>query len=335
MARAFVTGSTGLLGNNLVRELRARGHEVRALVRSPDKAATQLPADVELVRGDLGDVAAFADAIDGCDLVFHTAAYFREYFQPGHHDALLRRLNVDATVELLEAADRRGVRAFVHTSSSGVVGRGPHGALGDESTAPAPIATANRYFASKVEAERAVDAFLVDHQLPVVVVRPGWMFGPGDAAPTSAGQVVLDVARGRLPGTPRTSSTTVDARDVAVAMITAADKGAPGERYNLAGPVLTMSEVAHAIAAAAGVRPPRELPDVLVNVVAVAAESLARITGRPALVTREAVAALREGATASSSKAERELGFAARPFTQTAHDTVAWYRGTGMLTPAK
>lgn len=334
MARAFVTGSTGLLGNNLVRALRGRGHEVRALVRSPDKAATQLPDDVELVRGDLGDVAAFADALDGCDLVFHTAAYFREYFGPGEHDADLRRLNVDATVALLEAADRRGVRTFVHTSSSGVVGRAPDGGLGDETTAPPPIASSNRYFASKVEAERAVDAFTARHDLHVVVVRPGWMFGPGDAAPTSAGQVVLDVVRGRLPGTPRTSSTTVDARDVAAAMVAAADKGAQGERYNLAGPVLTMGEVARAVAAAAGVRAPRELPDAVVNIVAVAAESLARISGRPAMVTRKAIATLREGAAASSAKAERELGFAPRPFAQTARDTVAWYRAAGMLAPA-
>lgn len=331
MARAFVTGSTGLLGNNLVRELRARGHDVRALVRSPQKAAAQLPADVELVRGDLGDIGAFADALDGCDLVFHTAAYFREYFRPGDHDRDLRRLNVDATIALLEAADLRGVRTFVHTSSSGVVGRAPDGGLGDETTAPPPIATRNRYFASKVEAERAVDDFSRTHDLPVVVVRPGWMFGPGDAGPTSAGQIVLDVARRRLPGAPRTASTTVDARDVAAGMIAAADKGAPGERYNLAGPVLTMAEVTAEIAAAAAVRAPRELPDLMTDIVALASEGFARVSGRPPMVTREAVATLREGASASSAKAERELGFTPRPFAETARDTVAWYRAAGLL----
>src|SRR5690349_9143977 len=99
--KAFVTGSTGLLGVNLVRLLRERGHEVRALVRSPEKARRLLgDTGAQVVAGDLEDVDAFAPALGGCDVVFHTAAYFREYFGPGDHWPALERLNVHATLQL-------------------------------------------------------------------------------------------------------------------------------------------------------------------------------------------------------------------------------------------
>lgn len=106
--RAFVTGSTGLLGSNLVRELLAEGHRVTALVRSRAKAARVFAGlDVALIEGDLADVAAFAPALAGHDVLFHTAAFFREYYQPGDHWPTLKALNVDSTMALLRAARPR------------------------------------------------------------------------------------------------------------------------------------------------------------------------------------------------------------------------------------
>ena len=104
--KAFVTGSTGLLGNNLVRALLAQKHQVKALARSQRKAE-QLLGDTaaEIVVGDMDDVAAFADELAGCDVLFHGAAFFREYFQPGDHWATLKRINVDTVIESFEAAE--------------------------------------------------------------------------------------------------------------------------------------------------------------------------------------------------------------------------------------
>jgi dihydroflavonol-4-reductase len=104
--KAFVTGATGLLGNNLVRELLGRGYEVKALVRSREKAE-KLFGDlaIEYVVGDMEDVPAFAAELAGSDVLFHTAAYFREYYQPGEdHWGKLKRINIDGTVEILNAA---------------------------------------------------------------------------------------------------------------------------------------------------------------------------------------------------------------------------------------
>jgi dihydroflavonol-4-reductase len=113
---AFVTGSTGLLGNNLVRLLVGRGHRVRALARSRRKAAEQFAGlDVEVIEGDMTDVPAFRDALRGIDVLFHTAAYFRDSYKGGRHWDELFRVNVRGTEALLAAAFEAGVRRLVHT----------------------------------------------------------------------------------------------------------------------------------------------------------------------------------------------------------------------------
>lgn len=121
--KAFVTGSTRLLGNNLVRQLLAEGHEVIGLTRSAEKSERMLGDTAATpVVGDIQDIEGFADHLNGCDVVFHTAAYFREYYSKGDHLAKLEAINVTATLDLMAASDARGVKTFVHTSSAGTIG---------------------------------------------------------------------------------------------------------------------------------------------------------------------------------------------------------------------
>ena len=130
--KAFVTGSTGFLGSNLVIALLERGYEVKALARNRQKAQKVLGnLKLEIVEGDLDNIAAFAPALQDCDVLFHTAAYFCEYYAPGNHWATLEKLNVTATIELLTAAEKHGVKRAVHTSSSGVIGMKPNHQPGD------------------------------------------------------------------------------------------------------------------------------------------------------------------------------------------------------------
>lgn len=326
--RALVTGATGLLGSNLVRQLRDQGHEVRALVRSPEKARALLGGlDVDLAAGDVRDVTSYERHLPGTDVVFHTAAYFREYFGPGDHAALLRTTNVDAVRDLLEAAAAAGVTTVVHTSSSGVIGARPDGSASDESTPPNGLSLRNAYFASKVAAEQVVREAVARLPLRVPMVLPGWMWGPGDAAPTSAGQLVGDFLDRRLPGVPPGGGQVTDARDVARGMIAAADKGASGERYAMLGPWVSLAEVLRLLEAATGVPAPRlRVPGALALGVAAVSEAVARVTGRPTVVTREGVRTVLDPRTVSSARAERELGVTFRPLAETVTDTVTWIR---------
>jgi len=135
--RAFVTGSTGLLGNNLVRSLLQAGHEVLALARSKDKARRELgDTTARIIIGDVRNLADFAYDLKGVDVLFHTAAYFREYYNPGDHSNAVELTNVTGTMDLAQPAHAIGVEKMIFTSSAGIIGMQPDGTPGDEQTPP-------------------------------------------------------------------------------------------------------------------------------------------------------------------------------------------------------
>ncbi|MEO7908605.1 MAG: SDR family oxidoreductase [Roseiflexaceae bacterium] len=327
--RAFVTGSTGLLANNLVRLLLQQGHQVSALVRSPEKAARLFAGlNVQLVVGDMQDVAAFGPALAGHDALFHTAAYFREYYQPGDHWQTLEAINIQGTIALLSEAERHSVKKVIYTSSNGVIGTRASGEPSDERDPPDAGQTNNLYFRSKVLAEQAVDTFLKHSQLPVVLILPGWMFGPGDAAPTSSGQLVLDFLNHRLPGIVPGAGDPVDVRDVAQAMINAVERGRSGERYIVAGgEVVSFGRLAGLLEQVSGVPAPRlRIPYPAAFAYAWASEIYGRWTGKPVLATINGLRTLRRARLTSSEKARRELGATFRPLIETLRDEVTWFR---------
>jgi dihydroflavonol-4-reductase len=326
--KVFVTGSTGLLGNNLIRALEAGGYTVVGLVRSEEKRRRLLgDTRATLVTGDMRDVPAFASVLDGCELVFHAAAYFREYYQPGDHQKALEEINVQATLALMREADRRGVRRFVHVGSAGTIGANPDGSPGDEETPPGPLQTTNLYLRSKVLGDDAIRAWKPPHGMEVIEILPGWMWGPGDAAPTSAGQMVLDFLARRIPGIADGGISVVDARDVAAAMIAGSQRGRAGERYIVGGEYRSMEEIMEGLARASGVpAPARKLPHALLMTLAFVVELYGRLTGRPTLITRQGVRVMHAKHQVSSRKAERELGVRFRGFDETLRDVVAWHR---------
>jgi dihydroflavonol-4-reductase len=334
--KAFVTGSTGFLGNNLIRALLERGYEVKALVRSREKAQRILgDLKLEIIEGDLDNVPGFASALEGCDALFHTAAYFREYYAPGDHWPTLERLNITATIELLQAAEGAGVKRAVHTSSSGVIGMKPGHQPGDENTAPSVTQLENLYFRSKKKADEAILEFTKRSRLEIVTVLPGWMHGPGDAAPTAGGQVVLDLLARKMPALLDGGTTAVDVRDVANGMILALEKGKPSDRYILAGKYVSLEQLGRAVERSSGVPAPKlTLPASAALAVAWITERVTAITKQPSSMTVAGVKTMLGKEVVSSDKAIRELGVSFRDFDETARDAVNWFRANGYTADA-
>lgn len=328
--KVFVTGSTGLLGNNLVRELVAAGHEVIGLTRSHEKAQWLLgDSGARFVVGDMRDIAGFADALDDCDAVIHTAAYFREYYAPGDHSASLEEINIQGTLALMREADRRGITRFVHTSSSGTIGHKPDGSPGDEDTPPGAEQMRNLYFKSKFDGDAKIRAFESQNGMRIVEILPGWMWGPGDAGPTGAGQLALNFVSGKLPAVPGGGNNTIDARDVAAATVAALEHPDPADRYIVAGEHRYLHDLMKVLAEQTGQRAPMKIPNWMALVYGYASETWARLTGGVPTAPLSGVRTMSEVHRVSSARAVEELGATFRPFEETARDVLAWYERHG------
>lgn len=328
---AFVTGATGLLGNNLVRLLLAEGYRVKALARSAQKATEQfgelIGKHLEVVLGDLTQVEAFAAALQGCEVIFHTAAYFRESYKGGRHLAALHKTNVEGTQNLLNHVYAAGIRRMVHISSIAVLGRNATG-LTDETMVLAREAAPDDYYRSKIETEEVIFAFLDSHQdMHISLVLPGWMHGPGDLGPTSAGQFVQDYLQQKIPGVIDAAFSVVDARDVAQVALASSTKGERGERYLAAGHPVTMAKLLQMMEAVSGVPAPRrKLPRSMLYAIAFLQELYARLTGRPVLLSLATVSNMANdyGREFSAEKIRRRFGQGFRPMEETLADEVMW-----------
>lgn len=325
--KAFVTGSTGLLGNNLVRTLLEGGHEVWGLARSKEKARTQLgDTTARIVIGDVRNVAEFAYELKGVDVVFHTAAYFREYYTLGNHSDAVERTNVTGTAELAKAAYAMGVGKMIYTGSASTVGLQPDGSPGDEQTPSWPGAAKNLYLKSKEQAERWLRDFAREKRFFVATALPAWMWGPYDFGPTPSGKFVFDAIAHKLPPMlPPGGSAVADVRDVAAAMLRIAERGRSGERYILSSGFAELADIIAKLAALTGAKPPtRRIPFAPAVLLATAVETWSRITGVSSPMSVEAIRLMNARLNVSSAKAKKELGVTFRPFAATLADTFLW-----------
>jgi len=330
---ALVTGATGLLGSNLVRKLVESGVTVRALARSKEKAQKLFRSlGLEIAVGDINDPKTFVDRLSGVDIVFHTAAYFRDNYKGGNHWDQLYTTNVAGTANLLKECYQAGIRRFVHISSTAVL-RGQPGHIADEGTLRLE-SEADDYQRSKILSDQEVLKFLAAHpDFWAAFVLPGWMHGPGDSGPTSAGQTVLDFLKGKMPGIPPGSFSVVDVRDVADTAIRVAESGKRGDRYLAAGRNVTMEDLFNDLEQISGIRAPRnKVPMAVVYLLGAIGEIRARITGRPVLIGWATVQLLAKESGRQHfdhQKSERELGIRFREIPETLRDAITWFKANG------
>lgn len=322
----FVTGSTGLLGNNLVRELIARNYQVKALARSFEKAKKQFQGlNVEIVIGDLSEVSIFKSHFENVDILINTAAYFRDNYKGGNHWNELVKTNIEDTKKLIEAAVAKGVKNIVHTSSIAVLDAPPNTFI--DETMSRNIKNADNYYKSKIMSEEAVRSIAEKHpDVKFTYILPGWMFGPGDLGPTSSGQLIQDFINRNIPGIPPGTFSVVDARDVAIAHINAAEFGINGERYLAAGNEKNMKEIFKQIEAVTKIKSPKfKIPFFVLYGIAIANEIYSAITNKPILMSLGSVMLLKKekGKTRfNHEKSFKQLNLKFRKLEVTIKDTI-------------
>jgi dihydroflavonol-4-reductase len=329
---SLVTGATGFVGAAVARALLVAGLPVRVLARPRSDGRNLAGLDVEIAQGSLEDAASLARAVAGCRYVFHVAADYRLWVPD---PAAMFRANVEGTRALMLAALAAGVERIVYTSSVATLGI-VAGGVADEATPSAYGDMIGPYKQSKFAAEEAVRALVLERGLPAVIASPSTPVGPGDVKPTPTGRIIVEAAKGRIPGYVDTGLNLVHVDDVAAGQLLAAEHGRIGERYILGGDDMSLAEILTEVTRAVGRRPPSlKIPYAMILPIAAGAEMMARLTGREPFTTLDGVRMSRKKMYFSSAKANRELGYAPRPARAAIVDAVAWFEANGYLTKGR
>lgn len=327
----LVTGATGLLGSHLTELLIARGDRPRVLVRPGDSMNGLADANVDICWGDLADRAALEAAVTGVDRVLHCAARTG----PWGPEAEYERANVSGLKTLVNVALAAGVERIVHVSSITVHGNDVGGAA--DETAPLRVEP-NPYSRSKVAGERLLEGLIRVQGAPVTIVRPGWIYGPRDAAGFGRFAAMIQQGRMIVVGSGKNHVPLIYVRDAAQGVLLASESGqAVGKSYLLVNdePV-TQFDYLRAIAAELGAPlPTRHIPYQLTMILGVVAEGGARLARRqqPPPVTRFGVQLLGGENRFIISRARQELGFSPQVnLAEGVKRSAEWYHA--MCSPA-
>lgn len=322
----FVTGATGFLGHHLIPLLKQAGYHVRALTRINSDTEFLAKHDVEIVNGDLQDRDSLLAVMTGCEHVVHAAAFFRFWGD----DDYFEKVNVHGTVNVLEAAVRRGVKKFIHISTVAVIGIPNNGNIIDESYPCAPV---DSYQKSKLYAEKMVKMYNDGSMLPSIILRPGAFYGPWSHYAWNRlffedpmRKLLIQIDGGKHLTFP------VYVPDVARSILLALDRGKAGETYNISGDPLTHTEANRIISNLAG------LPSFRLNVpsqwmlwFANYQTRTAKRNGKEPYYPINLAKYVFHDWNVSSQKAREQIGFIPTSFEDGACETVEWYRSIGLL----
>jgi len=316
----LVTGATGFIGRRLVRQLRAAGHEVRALVRTPSKASELAGLGVSLHAGDITDKESMRVAMRGSDGVFHLAAWYRIGARASERRGA-EQINVQGTRNVLELMRELAIPKGVYTSTVNVFGD-TEGWVGDESYRHSGP-WLSEYDRTKWKAHYEVAVPMMQAGLPLVIVQPGAVYGPGD--PSVIGNLLRQYLRRTLPIRPHGAAVCWGhVEDTAHGHVLAMEKGRAGESYILAGPPHTLEEALEIAEEITGIRPPwLRPPALMLRAMAAVASAVERVIPLPQTYSGETLR-LAAGATylASSEKAQQQLGFRARALDDGLRETL-------------
>lgn len=326
----LITGATGLVGGHLAEACIGRGMTVRALAREGANTAHLTSIGATLVPGDLADPSVLAAAVAGADVVFHCAAKVGDWGPVEDY----RAVNVEGLRNLLDACKGQPLRRFVHVSTLGVYAARHH--HGTDESVPPPERHMDGYTQTKVEAEKLALEYQSKHGVPVVVVRPGFIYGPRDR--TVLPKLVENLRKGvvRYLGSGEQALNTIYVRNLVDALLLAMDRdGVVGRVYNVTdGEKVSKRRFIQGVANGLGVPPPTgSAPLFAARMLAFVTERWARACGASSAprLTQARLKFLGLNLDFSIERARRELGYAPRfTFDQGLAETIAWYKQNGI-----
>lgn len=301
--RVLLTGATGFLGNNLLRQLLQAGHEVQITVRPGAGGRALDGLEYDPIYGDLSDVDRLVSEASEFDVLIHSAALIQIGWSRLDES---RKVNVQATKKLAEFCRRAG-RRMIHVSTVDTLAHAPDGQPRSESDRD-PNKPSISYVVSKREAEQAMEQ-QITQGLDGIIIHPGFMLGPWDWKPSS-GEMMLAIANGPTPLAPAGGCSVVDVRDVAQGILAAIERGRSGERYILGGANVTYLELWQKMAAVVGKRgPKRKLPNWIARTAGVFGDAAAKLMRKEPVVNSGATTMGQLNHFYSSEKAANELGY--------------------------
>jgi nucleoside-diphosphate-sugar epimerase len=310
----FITGATGFIGGVLAKQLRAAGYEVNASVRSPEKAKELHNLGVRLFVGDVTDKESMRAAMTGVDGVFHVAGWYKIGAKDKSGG---ERVNIQGTRNVLELMQEMKIPKGVYTSTV-AVNSDTHGQLVDESYCFTGEHL-SEYDRTKAAAHDIAKEFIANG-LPLAIVMPGLVYGPGDTS--SVRGSLVSFLQGRLPMLPsQTVLCWAHVEDTAHGHVLAMEKGKPGETYIIAGEVCTLADAYKLASQVSGSRPPLTVPHQMMKAMSLLVTPFDSLL--PDSYTSEGLRII-SGTTyiGDNAKARRELGFNPRPLRQGWTETI-------------
>src|SRR3954451_524571 len=320
--KVFVTGGNGFIGGHVVRQLRERGDDVRALVRRPEEGAALTELGCEPTTGTLASRDAIRAGMEGCDAAVHGAAMYEVGIPESEHRAMYEA-NVIGTENVLRAALETKLARVVYISTVGAFGN-TKGQVVDETYRHPGTGYTAYYQETKVEAHRLTERLPAEEELPAVIVQPGGVYGPDDHS--ALGRQMNQFLAGRLPllPFPETGFNMGHVDDVADGVLRALDKDKVGEAYVLGGQITTMRDMMDTLARVAGRKPPkRAMPTGLLKAMAPIGPVVGKMRGQPPNLRELISTAHNVTFWAKHDKAMAELGYSPRGLEQGLRDTLA------------
>jgi len=330
----LITGATGLLGSNIIKQLKDNGEEVRAFVLKGDPAAKRIPAGVEIVYGDVTNTESLKplfQAEEGKELiVIHCAGIVT--VTEGYNERVYQ-VNVNGTKNIIYMCVTHRVSKLVYVSSTSAIPELPDGQVIREADSYSPEGITGFYGQTKAEATQIVLDAVKKYDLDASIVFPSGICGPNDYANGPVSSFIREYVRGEMPAGIEGYFNAVDVRDLARGCIACAARGNKGEGYIMANQLVTIREMFDLLSGITGCKNVKIIiPIGIAKLLGKLNDVVGKITGIPGKMTSFAVYNLARNNNFSCKKAEQELGYKIRPFEETIKDELIWMRNEGLLT---